>query len=180
MKLPKMYKEDESFTMPSKFLSDEVYADAIAAFPIVTSDIILVDRASRTLLLPYRGVEPAHGPWVFGGRRRAGEDALTCAARCFERETSLAISKERFHFLGINEYLWPWRKEEPHETGMHNVHFAFMLEITPEELAQVTENLDPKEYDVSCGITPYTRDDLVAAGARKILVDYYDKIFGSE
>lgn len=177
--LPKIYRQEKDFQIQPVFLTDEQYIAAISAFVVVASDVIIANRQNKTLYLPFRKVEPAAGPWPIGGRRKSGETALDCAIRCFKRETKLELEKERLNFIGINEYVWKTRKEKPTDAGMHNLHYAFFVELSGEEIEKVSENLDLQEYDAEKGLQEYSRQDMEKIGAKQIIFDYYDAIFES-
>ena len=176
-KMPKLYVEDPRHQMPSVYLPETVYAQAIGSFIIVCTDALVMNRTQRTIALVQRIARPMRGFWCMGGRRQAGERAEASVRRCFQRETQLALPEKRFHFLGAYEYHWKDRAQEPQDTGSHNLSYQFTVELDADERAFVAGHLDPREYDPAFGLQDFTRPELVAAGAHAVILDWYDTLF---
>ncbi len=174
--LPPFYNPDNHH-IPAVRITDEEYAAAISALVVVNSDVVLVDRESKKIGLVMRTRKPAEGLWVIGGRRRAGEPAVTAAQRSFHRETSLEFPLERFAFLTLSEVIWSYRAEAPHDHGRHDLHYVFVVEPSTEEAKLISRNLDPDEYDVEKGVAWLGKTELKNQGARQILIDYWSAIF---
>ncbi len=90
----------------------------------------------------------------------------------FLRETSLKISPERFERVPFADEdglaprtLWP--------TGRNDMHFFFAIELSDEEIQQVAQNLDAKEYDTEAGLQEFSYEDLKSAGVRDIVLDLF-------
>ncbi len=179
MRMPKLYVEDLSHEMPRKFLSDNVYSKAIAAFVIVCTDTVIVDSKQRTLFLAKRAVKPMLGLWVIGSRRIAGETPEDSVRRCFKKETSLDIDKTRFVFATIVECFWKDREQEPQNVGCDDLNYWFTLELTPDERERTSASLDRAEYEKGFGLQEYNRERLVREKAHPALTDLYDLVFPS-
>jgi|CXWL01.1.fsa_nt_gi ADP-ribose pyrophosphatase YjhB (NUDIX family) len=174
---PKLYVEDPEFMMPLTFLSEEVYEQALSSLIVVCADTVIIDREHKTLWLAKRIVPPISTDWVIGGRIGAGEKEQDGAQRIFARETSLNLPRERFSFLGMNRYICSERKQYPQEKGSDTLSYTFIAELTPEEIQIVSKNLEPQEYDLSAGLTEFSRTQLVERKVHRAIIDMYDLIF---
>ena len=173
----RLYQEDPTHRMPRKFLSDGTYAEAIEGMIIVNTDVVIINRAHRSIFLANRTVYPMKGLWIIGGRRLPGETAVESMHRCFKRETKLDIDPERFTYVRNNEYTWSTRKQAPENVGCHNKADTFLVELTRDEVRLASTGLDPNEYEPGFGLKEYDRGGLVRAGAHEALIDLYDSIF---
>ena len=178
MNEPRFYSEEPKRSLGT-FLDDDVYMRAVESLIIVCTDFVPVDRARRVIYLSKRIVHSARGVWRFGGRQRAGETIHDSCTRIAKRELGLLIPPKRFMYLTTAEDLWAWRKQEPQNTGAHNLTHIFSIECTPNELALASIHLDPSEYDTSFGIQEFDRARLVAENVRPQIIDMYDALFPS-
>lgn len=85
--------------------------------------------------------------------------------------------KCRRQFVLIN-HLWSYRKETPEQDGRHDYNFIYALSLTETERKQAETHLDPVEYEVEKGLTPFASATLLTAiGARDVLIDCYQALF---
>lgn len=96
---------------------------------------------------------------------------------CFNCETGLDVKENRFAKVsfvdedGLSpQTLW--------ETGRNDMHFFYSIVLTEDELAKVDDNLDDSEYDKSKKLQEFTREQLVEAGVRGIIIDCFDRVMG--
>ncbi len=175
--LPTLHVEPGFHPIERVRLDDDEYARAITNFVIVCTDIVLVNRASRTIYLAKRCSKPMAGWWVIGGRTRAGEDFIESARRSLKRETTLDLSTHRFQFLMIARYWWKDRKQEPTDVGCDDLVFVFAVEPDEAELATAASHLDTKEYDRPSGLRAFGREELVREEIHQAVLSIYDGIF---
>lgn len=91
-------------------LPDQIYAQALAAMPIVCTDVILIRFNRETDKLEYfmvkRANRPAQGFWWFpGGRKNACEKTFDAAERKCAAEGGLLVAS--YHNLGTYETVFP-------------------------------------------------------------------------
>jgi len=172
----KRYQEDPNHTIKSVWLDDPTYAAAMTAFVLVCTDAVIVDRRRRTIWLATRAILPMRGLWVIGGRRLAGETIAASIQRCFARETSLTIPRERFKYLRQNEYLWSTRQQLPQDVGSHNLVDVFAIQLKKEEREAASRSLVGAEYE-PVGLQEFSRRALLDANVHEALVDLYDSVF---
>jgi hypothetical protein len=170
------YKNGETL-QKRPFLSDECYADAILTSVNPCTDCLIVDRNREVVLLPVRDVTGSAGLWFVGGVWKSRISATENMANCFNRETKLNIAPDRFVPVNIVakggqplQTMW--------STGRHDLHFVFSIKLSEEEKLNVS--LDEKEYKAQEGLQEFTREQLVKAGARDIIVDCFDAIMMSK
>lgn len=159
-------------------LSNRDYSKAAMAMIGVCADAIIINKANRLLYLPQRAVKPMKGWWSIGGRRMPGESPLEAIVRNFERETSLKINPKRFHFASVQEVIWKDRKENPQNAGKHDLIHFFWVELSPEERAIVSANLDGDEYKK--GLMSFNRKKLITEKIHPALLANYDTIFNEK
>jgi len=171
-----IYVED-GHKMKRFFMPDDVYEQPIRGHIIVCTDSVIVDRVKKTFWLAPRQAKPmSGGPWVIGGRRPAGVMPRQNARGTFRRETGLDLPEERFVPTAIHkEYIWKDREQEPQDVGCHNFVDIFAIELSGDEHAAASGQLEDKEY-ASGGLREYDRGALVAVG-NPILIDLYDEMF---
>ena len=175
---PKIYLQNPHFKMAKKFLSEGTYSEAIESFVIVDTDVVLVNKDSKKiLLLARRRHKPMQGLWVIGGRIFAGENELSAIQRIFKRETSLEIAPSRFHFVAMNRYIWSEREQEPQDKGSDNLCYTFGLVLDANEIKIVSGHLDKEEYDSSSGLQEFSREELINENVHPAIIDLYDSIF---
>jgi len=171
-----LYIENASHKMPRKFLDEKTYAQAIAAFVVVCTDIILINRKKRLFYLAKRRVKPQQHWWVIGGRSFAGELPEDAAKRCLQRETSLIIAKSRLRLIKINRYLFKSRQQKPQNIGVDLIGYTFILEATSKELALASASLDTNEYE-SLGLQAFNYKRMKKEKVHPMLLDLYNQLF---
>lgn len=174
---PKLYIEDAHHNMSSKSMTDQEYANALEVFVVVCVDVVLVNRARKTVYLARRKAKPMQGWWVIGGRIRAGEIEHNAMHRKFLQETSVDVEPARFEFLRMNRYFWKDREQDPQNKGTDALAYTFAVELTDEELRTVSENLEKYEYEAGSGLREFTRYELLQEGAHEAVIDMYDQAF---
>ena len=141
------------------FLPDTVYAAALDALVIVCVDCI--PTFDGLLLLSRRAREPHRSWWVNGGRMRKGELYGDAASRLMRTELGLTLAADRFHLLGYYSLLWDARAQAPRENGCHTLSVTHTVELTIEEVANLSLN---DEYDEMRWVMPRT---VIDAGERE-------------
>lgn len=173
------YVEDLNHQMPPRLLDNKTYALAMESFVVVCTDAILANRQKGIVYLAYRRVKPMQGWWIIGGKSFAGETPKDSIQRCFKRETSLELPKERFALIGLNRYFWKDRKQEPQNVGSDNLAYTFIVEPTPDEIVIVSQSLDPQEYDRNIGLQKFNLERLISKNVHPVILDLYQQIFSS-
>ncbi len=160
-----IYVED-GHKMERFFMPDDVYEQSIRGHIIVCTDTVIVDRARQTFWLAPRQAKPmSGGPWVIGGRRPAGILPRQNARATFKRETGLDLPEKRFTPTMIHkEYIWKDREQKPQNVGCHNFVDVFSIELTTEERAAASAQLEGKEYRSGEGLRAYDYAALRAVG----------------
>lgn len=171
------YREDPNHTMPRKFLSPEVYSEALESLVIVCADAIIFNSERRTVFLAKRAIHSMKGWFTIGGRCFAGETETTSIQRIIKREIGLTIGPERLSLIRIHRYRCSMREQLPQEKGGDYLDYIFAVELTKEEIAQASGLLDTVEYEQGIGLKEFSRGDLVSGGVRAELVDIYDTVF---
>lgn len=173
----RLYVEDPNHRMPRKFLSADVYAQAIESFPIVCTDAVPISREHGTLYLAKRVIKPMEGWWIIGGRSFASEMPEDSVRRHFRQDTSLDIPPERFGFVCMNRYIWRDRQQEPQDVGSDCLGYTFAVELEPSELEIASANMNPQEYDTGVGLREFSLSQLMVEGVHQAVLDMYEKIF---
>lgn len=151
-----LYKEPGFKGLEKKFMSESAYSEALTSLVIVCTDVLLVNRVNKTVYLAKRRSKPMNDWWLIGGRMYAGELPEESMARCFKRETSVEIEKNRFKFVALNRYFFKDRQQTPQNIGCDSLCYTFILEPTKEELNKIS--LDSNEYQG--GIREFTRETI--------------------
>lgn len=172
-----LYIEDTNHTMPKKVLDEKIYAAAIESMVVACTDAVIVNAKKKTVYLGWRVAKPMQGWWIIGGRMFAGENQLDSIARCFERETSVAVDKNRFVLRCVNRYMWKDRQQIPQDIGEDNLAYTFSVELTPDELRNASSSLDPDEYDKSIGLEEFDYERLQKEKVHPAIIDVYKDIF---
>lgn len=180
-----IYRDDPSFVIRPKRMSDPALAEFLSARPCVNADVVLYNRERRTIYLPTRISRPADGLWVIGGALKAGELPTDTLVRRIQAETGgeagLRIDPSRLEYLGVFHFVWSYRKEAPSADGRHDINFVYALAATDTELSTAAAHLDPAEYAPEAGLKPFASvEALRQAGARPCLIDYYRALFPDE
>ncbi len=173
--LVKTHTEEGFQPIPSLFLSDGEYGRGLQCFVPCATDIVIINRKERTFYLACRKSKPVSDWWWIGGRMKPGELKEEAAARCFKRETKLALPPNRFELAAVIDHRLKDRQQEPQTLGCHMNAFTFTVELTPDELAQIS--LDEKEYEKEVGLAVFSGGDLVTREVRPIVVELYNHIF---
>jgi len=170
-----VFKEDPDFTPGANRMSDSAYQEAKQCIPFISTDAIIVDRAMKVFFLPTRKSKPAQEIWPIGGGVKVGDTNQDAMLRNFTRETKLEIEKNRLIPLPLKAINYVmWKTEQ-----IQNLHFPFMIELSPEERNIVADNLDLNEYDTTKKLQKIYRKDLENSNTinHKVLLFYYDFIF---
>ncbi len=179
MSMYKTYKDSPDLSLESKRMSDSALSEFLDARVVVCSDVILYNKTKKVVYLATRIHKPAEGLWVIGGQTKRGERAEQTAMRRLQAETGLSVDEDRLQFLTIIESQWSYRAEPEQNNGRHDLTRVFAVEISDDERLQAEKHLDSQEYDVSAGLKSCTREELVSAGAREVILDYYNLIFAT-
>ena len=174
--LIKTYTESGYKEIPSIYLSDDEYGRALQCFVPVCTDIVPIDTRRRIIYLAYRISKPMTGWWI-GGRMATHETAKEAAVRNFRRETGLEIAHYRLKLVSILDYRFKDRAQTPQEIGTHTLAYTFTVELTADEIAVITANLDKVEYKASAGLAVFNRERLVEEKVFPAVLDLYDHIF---
>jgi hypothetical protein len=144
------FHEDKAHHVEKIRLSDEQYALATQALPVVCTDVVLVDREGRFILF-YRNHSAAKGWWWSGGSWKAELSREESIAKILLRE--LGFVPEKVMTLAVFDHFWVTRRELPHETGRHDIIFLHTVVVDEETIANI--KLDPSEYDAGQGFMRY-------------------------
>ena len=162
------------------FLSDEAYKEARMCLPFIGTDAFIVEKKSKSFLLPYRKATPAQGLWGIGGGLKVGLTPLQAMIKAFYRETFLELPPERFIERADLMNLVMWSTEE-----IMNLHIPFFIELSSDEISIIEKKLDPKEYDSSQGLTRVNLEGInkaysvgnISDGAVDVLRYYYQEFW---
>lgn len=165
--------------MRGGFMGDEVYTGVADNTIIVCVDAVVKNPRHGTIYLAKRASRPMLGQWWwFGGRRNKGETPLQGMRRKFAQEAGLHLPEKLFEFIGVFEYIWQEREQEPLGRGTHLIAHQFALDLTVSELAAIRANLAPSgEYDVAEGLEEFDRNRILAEGLHPAVLEVYNKIF---
>ena len=109
------------------------FAQACAALPLVSIDLVLTDQADR-LLLGLRRNAPARDWWFTpGGRIRKNEALAHARQRIAAEELGLSdAAVRRATLMGAWDHFYPDSAFDP-DTSTHYVNLALWLPLTPAE-----------------------------------------------
>ncbi len=130
-------------------LTEAELAVATARFPVVCTDLVLVDDQSRFVLA--KRLHPcAKGWWWKGGGLAKGVAPDANIATLMMRE--IGAAPEEVVFLNSLYHEWYDTRERPggHRTDLIFLHVAM---VTEEEIQRIV--LDSKEYDIGAGFLRY-------------------------
>lgn len=144
------YHEDPNHHIEHIRLSNEQYALATQALPVVCTDVVLVDQNGR-FVLSYRKNPAAKGWWWSGGSWKAEYSREESIAKILQRE--LGFMPEKVTTLAVFDHFWSTRGEFPHKTGRHDIIFLHSVVIDEDTIAKI--RLDPTEYDAERGFMRY-------------------------
>ena len=176
MNAKNIYDYTKGVQVPSRpFLDDECYGQSIRVNVNLCTDCLIVDREKATVWLPVRDMITATGLWFIGGVWKAQRSITENMTQCFEDETSLIVDEDRFDIIPfVNELGIP--PQTKWATGRHDMHYFFAIELTAEERAVVSAKLINNEYDAEKGLQEFSREQLIEANVRSIVIDCFDAI----
>jgi ADP-ribose pyrophosphatase YjhB (NUDIX family) len=155
--------QDPNFKHARVRLTDDEYARAMQAFPILCADVVFIRTDERMLYLADRIIHPVKGWWWIGGRIYRGETYEDAAIRKIHEDTGLQLSADRLVYVETVRLLSGVRQQAPQDIGADTVTLTYAVEITPEELAVANAGLDPEEYQPN-SITGFSVEDMKARG----------------
>ena len=140
---PQLYVEAEIEEAPSAWLSSKDFAAATRKFPVVCTDVVLIDESDR-FVLAHRRHACARGWWWMGGMLNANTTPARNIERILAREIGLGITSVTF--LSQFFHQWSDTNERPGEPRLDLIllHFARVSEQSLEHVV-----LDDAEYDSS-------------------------------
>lgn len=138
------------------------YPLALSSLAIKCVDIAVVDVDKGLMLIGDRDQEPQPGPWIIGGRKRAGETDIEAAQRNLKRELDITPEPGEFMSIGMSyDMIWDTREQDPtynengqQVAGCQMVSSPVILPVDSAEL-QTAHN---EEYS---GLTWMKLDDIV-------------------
>ncbi len=157
-KMLKTYSNNPEFSPEAPYMSDAAMTEMLDARPIVCVDILLVNKAKKTVYLPTRISKPAEGLWFIGGGIKRNQDFKQAAQAIMKREAGLDIDADRFEFLTVNRFVWDYRSESPSTNGRVDINFCFTLGVTEDEISQIS--LNPDEYNIVFSVREFTTETL--------------------
>lgn len=174
-----LYREESGLEIPYKWLSEEVYSEALESLVVVAADVLFIDAASpKTFLFPFRKVKPmGNSFWFVGGRVNAGEPEGDAIGRIVARETGLVLPSERFNLVAINRYFFKDRQQKPQNKGYDCLSHVFTATLSIEERDSAARNLDPNEHDISAGLRAFDLPALEAAHVHAAITDLHVLLF---
>ncbi|MBI2039439.1 MAG: NUDIX domain-containing protein [Candidatus Niyogibacteria bacterium] len=178
--LVQSYTEAGFKPIPSLRLSDEEYGRVLQCLVYTCTDIVPIDAERKVIYLARRASKPNASWWWIGGRMAAHETKEEAAVRNFRRETGLEISEDRLKLVAIVDCRWKDRAQPPQEIGCHPATYVFTIELTAEERAGVSANLDAQEYEREIGLSDFSREQLVGEKVVSPILELYDHIFPPE
>lgn len=126
-------------------LEEEKYAEALDVLVIACVDIAVIHKGS--ILLGKRSRHPYPDWWILGGRMFRGEYFENSAKRILERESGILVEDEtRFRKIGIANFLWEERAQEPAENGSQQISITMVVDVNDEEALQVRPNDEYSEF----------------------------------
>lgn len=165
------FHEDPAHHIEHIRLSNEQYALATQALPVVCTDVVLVDQLGR-FVLSYRNHPAASGWWWSGGSWKAELSREESIAKILKRE--LGFVPEKVTTLAIFDHFWSTRGELPHETGRHDIIFLHSVVVDEDTIANIT--LDPNEYDSARGLMRYDGTQDVRPVIKKTYELFHTKV----
>lgn len=176
--LVRSYTEDGFKPIPSIYLSSEEHGRALQRFVPACADIVPIDRDRQIIYLARRISKPMTGSWWIGGSMKAGETKEEAAVRNFQRETGLRIDPERLRLEAVFDYRWKDRQQEPQGMSCHTGGcYTFTIQLTEDELATASQNLEPREYQNGMGLSGFNRERLVSESVFPAILDLYNHLF---
>lgn len=179
---PRYYNDpilpEEMVKVEDEWLGDETYKEMVQKSVILCTDVVLTMKNDVAIYLGKRVALPMAGVWCIGGRVFFNDETLEDSiARCIYLETGAKVEAERFEYIGT-PHLYSWIKVAQGDFGGKNLSLTFKLEVSNEEMKEMSRGLQPKEYDSAFGLQRYTRERLVNEKVHQAMVDVFDDIFG--
>ncbi len=112
----------------------EAFRTVVELTPLVSLDLVVLDRAGR-MLLGYRRNRPAQESWfVPGGRLGKNETRRAAFARLTGLELGVQLDIDRARFIGVFEHLYADNFSGDPQFGTHYVVLAYVIEADLAEL----------------------------------------------
>lgn len=160
------------------YMPGDVYDHVIRATVNVCVDVVLFDPVGRSLILARRCIKPMNdGPWVFGGRRHAGETREAAAMRHFLADTGMVLDLARLRYVGDPEYVFFNREQHPQDVPTHSLVHTYAVALEAGAVEAMNRALNVREY-VAGSVRGYARAELEGPHVHPVLRDVYDVIFG--
>lgn len=161
-----------------EWISDTTYEEMVHKTPIPCTDAILIVPDDNAIYLGKRIAYPMAGIWCLGGRIFFNDETLEDSiSRCTYLETGVKFNSARFESIGP-PHLYSWVKTAQGEFGGKNLAITFTLKVSPKEIQEMAQGLQPKEYDRQFGLQRFSRERLVDEGVHPAMIDLFDDIFG--
>jgi len=171
------YKDDGYQPIPGVRLSDDEYGRGLQCFVPGCADVVPINVNRKVIYLARRTSKPMTGWWWIGGRIAPHDTKEAAAVKNFKRETGLDISQSRLQLAALFDYRWKDRAQVPQEIGCHMLAYTFTIELTSEEIALLSGNLDEQEYEEGSGLFVFNRERLVEEKVFPAVLDLYDHVF---
>lgn len=126
---------------PEKFLPDDVYNQVERNVVYGCVDVTYRNPQTGELLFGSRQVEPQVGAWFVGGRMEYGKGIKMSAAKQTENDLGLGIPPERFQHIATYDTDFPVAGPGREDHGRNTLNATMCVDLTPEEVAEVSANL---------------------------------------
>lgn len=111
----------------SSFLSEEIHKICMASVPIVSVDVVILNRHRDKILLFKRSNKPLEGVfYTLGGRILKSESIVDTAIRKLKEEAGLVIAKGDLFLGGIMEEFYEDSIYQSIETHNVNIFFGYI------------------------------------------------------
>lgn len=109
-----------------KFIDANLYQKILHNIPVLTVDVLLLDRLTHEYVLVKRVNEPLKNVFMTpGGRVFKNESLASAATRICHAETGLSISTLNWSFLGLFEGMWSENAFNDPSFSTHTVSILF-------------------------------------------------------
>ena len=164
-------------TTPDQWLSDEVYKEVVQKTVVTCSDaVVTCMNTPGCVYLAKRVAQPQKGLWYLGGRVQFNSATIADSiAINVKRETGMVFPSERFVFLTMNDY--KFINSAQGNFPARSLSAVFVLELSKEELEQMSQSLLDTEYEPGFGLHPFNREQLVEADVHPAILDSFDLIW---
>ena len=172
MKAPTTYsKVDPSQRPKNTWLTGKEYERAGQRLSFVSHDVLITHRLSESIFLAKRIIHPMKDWWYIGGAKTASVPLLQSMSDKFEQETGLTISPHRLELITTQEFEW----SQP--IYRNDVSFIFELQLSPDGRREVSQNLDPNEYDTKAGLKAFNREGIMQDGVHPAIQESFRLLF---